>query len=97
MRRGVAGAPPADRPPLRAPVGPAAPGPFPSMLRAPLDLDHDGKYEDVNGNGRKDFADVTLYFTQLQWLTANEPLAAFDYNDNGRIDFADVVWLFNNL
>ncbi|MGD9936701.1 MAG: NosD domain-containing protein [Methanoregulaceae archaeon] len=97
INAGFAGSPNVDHLPLRAPVGPAAPGPFPGMLRAPLDLDHDGKYEDVNGNGRKDFADVTLYFTQLQWLTANEPLAAFDYNDNGRIDFADVVWLFNNL
>jgi hypothetical protein len=61
------------------------------------DLDGDGKYEDVNGNGRKDFADVTLYFTQMTWIGANEPLAAFDYNGNGRIDFADVTWIFNHL
>ena len=52
-------------------------------------------YEDVNGNGRKDFADVVLYFNQMAWIAANEPLTAFDYNDNGRIDFADVVRLFN--
>jgi beta propeller repeat protein len=63
----------------------------------PRDLDGDGKYEDVNGNGRKDFADVTLYFNQLTWIGENEPLAAFDYNGNGRIDFADVTWLFNHL
>ena len=61
------------------------------------DLDLDGQYEDVNGNGRADFADVVLYFDQMTWIAANEPLAAFDYSGNGRIDFADVVWLFNRL
>jgi hypothetical protein len=43
------------------------------------------------------FADVVLYFNQMSWITANEPLSAFDYNGNSRIDFADVVWLFNHL
>ena len=63
----------------------------------PTDTDADGKYDDVNGNGRPDFADVILYFNQMSWIAANEPVAAFDYNGNGRIDFADVVWLFNHL
>jgi PKD repeat protein len=63
----------------------------------PTDPDGDGRYEDVNGNGRKDFADVVLYFNQMSWIAANEPPSAFDCNANGRIDFADVVWLFNNL
>jgi PKD repeat protein len=61
------------------------------------DLNDDGLYDDVNGNGRADFADVVLYFNQMTWITANEPVSAFDYNSNGRIDFADVVWLFNAL
>jgi PKD repeat protein len=63
----------------------------------PRDLDGDGWHEDVNGNGRKDFADVTLYFNQMTWIAANEPLAGFDYNGNGRIDFADLVVLFGAL
>ena len=63
----------------------------------PLDLDDDGLCEDVNGNGRADFADVVLFFNQMTWIADHEPLEAFDYNGNGRIDFADVVWLFNNL
>jgi len=70
---------------------------LPGSTTAPMDTNADGKYEDVNGNGRKDFADVVLYFNQMTWIAANEPLAAFDFNGNGRIDFADVVWLFNNL
>jgi hypothetical protein len=69
----------------------------PGASNAPRDLNGDGKYEDVNGNSRKDFADITLYFNQITWIGANEPLAAFDYNGNGRIDFADVTWLFNHL
>jgi PKD repeat protein len=71
--------------------------PIPGGVGAPMDLDGDGRYEDVNGNGRLDFADVTLYFNQMTWIAANEPLAPFDYNGNGRIDFADVTWLFNLL
>ncbi|HQJ88007.1 MAG TPA: PKD domain-containing protein [Methanoregulaceae archaeon] len=64
---------------------------------APLDGNHDGLFEDVNGNGRTDFADVVLYFNQMSWIASNEPVPAFDYNGNGRIDFADVVRLFDRL
>ena len=63
----------------------------------PGDMAADGRYNDVNGNGRADFADVVLYFNQMTLIAVNEPITAFDYNGNGRIDFADVVWLFNNL
>ncbi|MEN6517948.1 MAG: S8 family serine peptidase [Methanospirillum sp.] len=64
---------------------------------APRDLDGDGVYDDVNGNGRADFADVVLYFNQMTWIAENEPVSAFDFSVNGRIDFADVVALFNGL
>ncbi len=63
----------------------------------PTDTNADGLCDDVNGNGRKDFADVVLFFNQMTWIAENEPVSLFDYNANGRIDFADVVWLFNNL
>jgi hypothetical protein len=63
----------------------------------PLDADGDGLYEDVNGNGRADFADVVLYFDRMGWISANEPVPLLDCNGNGRVDFADVVWLFNHL
>ena len=69
----------------------------PGGINTPTDTDSDRLYDDVNGNGRTDFADVVLFFNQMTWIVANEPLAAFDYNGTGRIDFADVVWLFNNL
>ena len=66
-------------------------------IGVPTDLDHDGMFEDVNGNGRKDFSDAVLFFNQMSWIAANEPITLFDYNGNGRIDFADVTWLFNHL
>jgi large repetitive protein len=87
--------------PVHLPLEPIAapPGvvPVPGGAGLPGDLDGDGLYEDVNGNGRQDFADVVLYFNQLSWIAANEPLAAFDFNANGRIDFADVVRSFDSL
>jgi PKD repeat protein len=73
------------------------PSPVPGLADSPTDLNNDDLFEDVNGNGRADFADVVLYFNQMSWIAANEPVANFDYNGNGRIDFADVVWLFNHL
>ena len=57
------------------------------------DPNGDGLCEDVNGNGRMDFADTVLLFTQLDWCAAHAPWA-FDFNGNGRVDFADVVRLF---
>ena len=70
---------------------------IPGGTGIPRDPDGNARYTDVNGNGRKDFEDIVLYFNQMTWIAANEPVAAFDYNANGRIDFADVVWLFNHL
>ena len=77
-------------------VSAAPPAVFPGG-DLPLDTDGDGLYDDANGNGRTDFADVVLYFNQMAWISVHEPVAAFDYTGNGRVDFADVVWLFNRL
>jgi hypothetical protein len=71
--------------------------PLPGYQHPPTDPDGDGIYEDLNANGRLDFADVVLYFNQMTWIAANEPVAAFDLNGNGRIDFADIVALFNEV
>ncbi len=62
----------------------------------PTDPDFDGLYEDVNGNGRKDFEDVVFYFNRMTWIDENERWW-FDFNDNDRIDFGDVVRLFDLL
>jgi PKD repeat protein len=70
---------------------------FPGMTDLPTDPDGDGFYEDLNGNGRLDFADISLYFYQMDFIESDEPLALFDYNGNGRIDFADITALFNEV
>ena len=77
--------------------GPELPVTVPGAALPPTDPDFDGDFEDVNGNQRRDFADVVMVFNNLYWIAANEPVVRFDFNGNGRIDFADVVWLFNNL
>jgi PKD repeat protein len=71
--------------------------PFPGQTNAPCPIDNDSLYRDVNGNGRKDFNDVILYFRNMKWIQANEPVHCFDYNGNGRIDFNDVVLLFKSM
>jgi PKD repeat protein len=71
--------------------------PLPGLIKLPTDPDHDGIYEDLNANARLDFADVVLYFNQMTWIAANEPIPAFDLNGNDRIDFADIVALFNEI
>ncbi|RLF47385.1 MAG: hypothetical protein DRN20_06015, partial [Thermoplasmata archaeon] len=65
--------------------------PFPGCTNPPTDPDDDGLYEDINGNGRKDFNDVVVFFKNLEWVPDNEPVECFDFNGNGRIDFDDIV------
>ncbi len=69
----------------------------PGGTAPPTDTDGDGLYEDVNGNGRRDFSDITVYFNQMEWIAAHGPVDRFDFNGNGLVDFADVVLLFNAL
>ena len=63
----------------------------------PTDPDGDGICEDLNGNGRLDFADVVVYFNRMEWIAKNEPVSAFDLNGNTRIDFADIVKLSGEI
>ncbi|MDN7025300.1 PKD domain-containing protein [Methanoculleus sp. FWC-SCC1] len=71
--------------------------PLPGYADPPTDPDGDGLYEDLNGNGRLDFADVVAYFDNMEWIADNEPVDCFDYNGNGRIDFNDIVVLFEEI
>jgi PKD repeat protein len=82
--------------PTAVPTTPAV-ATIPGGAGAPTDTNADLLYDDLNGNGRGDFGDVTLFFSQMSWIAANEPVAAFDFNGNGGIDFADVVALFNAI
>jgi|GEM_PF-2131290 len=78
-------------------TAPPAVVPLPGQILSPSDPDHDGLFEDLNGNGRIDFNDVVLFFRTLSWISAHEPVEAFDFNGNGRIDFNDLVVLFRKV
>jgi PKD repeat protein len=82
--------------PLKTPVVPQAKVliPLPGMAELPTDPDGDGLYEDLNGNGRGDFADLLLFFDYMEWISENEPIELFDYNRNGRIDLDDLQVLY---
>jgi PKD repeat protein len=81
-------------PPIILPT--PAPILVPGGTRSAMDPNGDGLCEDVNGNGRKDFADIVMLFNQLDWCSRHAPWA-FDFNGNGRVDFADVIRLFTLL
>jgi hypothetical protein len=88
---------PTPTPTISATPTPGQVAALPGQSSVPTDPDADGLFEDVNANGRSDFADLTLYFAQMDWIEENEPLLAFDYNGNGRIDFNDISRLFEEL
>ena len=71
--------------------------PLPGYTVLPTDPDGDGLYEDLNGNGVKDLNDVVLFFKNIVWMIANEPVAPFDFNKNGAIDLNDVVLLYKEM
>ena len=64
---------------------------FPGYINSPKDPDHDGLYEDTNGNGKLDFDDVIAYHDNMDRIVANNLTAYFDYDGNKQIDFNDVV------
>jgi YVTN family beta-propeller protein len=70
---------------------------FPGYTNLPSDLNQDGLYEDINGNGMLDFNDVVAFYNNMDWIEVNVPLKFFDYNKNGLIDFDDVVKIYDML
>jgi hypothetical protein len=75
--------------------------PKPRPLRpgtdAPSDLDGDGRYEDVDGDGSAGYDDVVTLFEAQLTGDVGTATGAFDFNDNGRADFDDVVTLFEEM
>lgn len=75
--------------PVVSPIGDAE--------QPPRDLDGDGRYEDVNGDGALTEADVILLALNLNDSEVQENVALFDFNDDGAISFADVQALRRQL
>lgn len=70
--------------------GPAALGPG---FDPPRDLDGDGLFEDVNGDGVFDSRDPLTLAFNLDNPAVREGAAFFDFNGDGRVSFADAVAL----
>lgn len=67
---------------------------LPGLDNSPNDLDDDGSYEDVNGNGEFDIGDVQSIFNALKTEEVQSNTAAFDFNGNSGIDIGDVQALY---
>jgi alkaline phosphatase D len=64
---------------------------------APTDLDNDGLYEDINGNGRLDYEDIQILFNRFDADSVTLNKSAYDFNENGKLDFDDIVDLFGQV
>lgn len=71
--------------------------PFPGQANVSTDPDHDGLYDDLNGNGRAEFDDLALFFASMEWMAGTLPPNPFDFNLNGRVDFDDLYVLFDKI
>ncbi|WP_231188786.1 hypothetical protein [Haladaptatus sp. DYF46] len=59
----------------------------------PADLDGNGKYEDINGDGEGNYDDVVDFFNNFEVSAVQENSDAFDFNENGYLDFDDIIEL----
>ena len=63
----------------------------------PTDPDGDGRYEDLNGDGESDIADVQAMFANRDDELIRGNPDAFDFNDDGTADVVDVQRLFDEV
>lgn len=61
------------------------------------DLDEDGLYEDVNGDGAFTIVDVQALFANLDSDVVQENAEKFDFNGDGEVDVTDVQALYARL
>jgi len=64
---------------------------------SPTDPDNDGRFEDVNGNGRLDYEDIQTLFDNFESDSVTMNKSAYDFNQNGKLDFDDIVDLFGEV
>jgi len=72
-------------------------GPPPIGGTTPGDPDSDHAFEDLNGNGRLDYDDVTVLFDNFERTLIQQHENGFDFNNNGRLDYDDIVTLYQEV
>jgi len=65
--------------------------------RPARDLDEDGRYEDVTGDGQLDMMDVAVFLERFEGPAVAAAPAKFDFNDDGRVNILDVAELLDRL
>jgi len=63
----------------------------------PTDPDGDGRFEDVNGNGRVDYDDIQLLFDNFDDDSVALNKTAYDFNENGKLEYDDIVTLYSEV
>jgi alkaline phosphatase D len=63
----------------------------------PTDPDGDGRFEDVNGNGRVDYDDIQLLFDSFDDDSVALNKTAYDFNENGKLEYDDIVTLYSEV
>jgi len=63
----------------------------------PADLDGDGFYEDIDGDGTLNLEDANLLGAHLEEPTVQENWRAFDFTNDGHVDFNDVLALKDQI
>lgn len=75
---------------VRLAIRPPALFPLEEGLGVPQDMDSDGFYEDINGDGVLNEADLGVFARNLEHPLARANLRAFDFNNDGVIDEGDL-------
>ena len=63
----------------------------------PQDLDGDGLYRDLNGDGQLTVADVQIFFQQRDSDVVQDNVDAFDFRTDGALSIGDVQLLFQEF
>ncbi|CCQ32987.1 alkaline phosphatase D protein [Halorhabdus tiamatea SARL4B] len=72
-------------------------GTLPGGQGPPQDLDGDGHFEDVNGDGKRNIADVRSLLNNRNGDTVQANAGAYDFDGDGSVDAGDVLALFRKL
>ena len=73
---------------------------FPTIIGQPgmaQDIDQDGLAEDLNANGRHDFADTLIFFNSIDSIEVVDNIEFFDFYGDGVVTLNDVIESFNLL